>query len=344
MHLDVRGHPLHTRALSVTLDQRADGDMDVAGVVLDLRKKGFVPVGGELQGAGIVHHMRLDGVVDPATATLRRMEGQQPNVAFEASAATGGESCRDPVGRVRGLAGASFDATWGRRLGDEIGGPRGCSHLLTLGQLLGPTVAWALARDRALHGDRPARPVGQRLFRRDVIADGHEPAPGRVALALQLTDLHVAPAPAPVRTMERFAAELEVRALAEVDLGSWSLASLTLAERRRTQDDLETAPWRDRADVTGGLAGLSMARGVTAALLERLGGRPDDRPALDLLLTLAPALIQVMAAMSDAWPAVARAQGWYVGMGSRPDSCWMWRADGPLLRSRVPADPPLFRG
>ena len=288
--------------------------------------------------------MRLGGVVDPATATLRSLAGEQPNVAFEASAATEGESCRDPIGRVRALAGAALDASWGRRLGDEIGGPRGCSHLLTLGQLLGPTVAWALARDRALHGERPARPTGQRLFRRDVIADGHEPAPGRVAVALQLTDLHVAPTPARVRTMERFAAELEVRALAEVDLKTWSLASVTLAERRRTSADLETAPWRDRPDAVDGLAGLSMARGVTATLLERLGGRPDDRPVLDLLLTLAPALIQIMAALSETFPAVARAQGWYVGMGSRPDSCWMWRADGPLIRNRVDEDPPLFRG
>src|SRR5256885_9606916 len=51
------------------------------------------------------------------------------------------------------------------------------SHLLTLGHLLGSSAAWALARERALHGARPARPAGQRVFQRAVVIDGHETAP-----------------------------------------------------------------------------------------------------------------------------------------------------------------------
>src|SRR5262249_4200429 len=48
MHLDLGGHPLHTRALGITLSARDDGRVDVHGTVLDLRKRGFVPVGGDL--------------------------------------------------------------------------------------------------------------------------------------------------------------------------------------------------------------------------------------------------------------------------------------------------------
>ena len=39
-------------------------DVAFAAYVLDLRKRGFAPVGGDLQGTGIIHHMRLDGSID----------------------------------------------------------------------------------------------------------------------------------------------------------------------------------------------------------------------------------------------------------------------------------------
>jgi hypothetical protein len=70
MDLSVRGHPLHTRALSVSLAQREDGRLDVLGEVLDLRKRGFVPVAGDLQPSGVVHQMQLRAVVAPETARL----------------------------------------------------------------------------------------------------------------------------------------------------------------------------------------------------------------------------------------------------------------------------------
>ena len=106
MHLDLRGHPLHTRSLSVTLTQRADGRLDAHAELVDLRKRGFVPVAGELQPSGVVHHMLLDGEIDPRTAVLDAIALRQPSVAFEATAVTGGESCRDPADRIQGLVGA----------------------------------------------------------------------------------------------------------------------------------------------------------------------------------------------------------------------------------------------
>lgn len=336
MHLDVGGHPLHTRSLGVTLAARTDGRLDLRAVILDLRKRGFVPVGGDLQPSGIVHLMTLDGIVDPATARVEALAATQPHVAFEPSAVTQGESCRDPVGRLGGLVGAHLDATWARRLADEIGGPRGCSHVLTLAQLAGSTVAWALGRERARFGAVPGgRRPGERMFRRDVVVDGHERTPTTMALALQVTDLHYAPAGPAVPSMDRFAEEREVRGLAEVDLGRFALARLTLAERVRDRETLVTAPWRDRAELAERLAGLSLMRGVSAALLERVGGDEADRPVRDGLLMLAPALIQCVAALSDGWPALAAQGRWVVGMGGRPDSCYMWRADGALQRART---------
>lgn len=338
MHLDVGGHPLHSRALGVTLTARADALIDVRGVIIDLRKRGFVPVGSELQPSGIVHHMTIDAVVDPATRRLETIAAAQPNIAFEASAVTKGESCRDLAWRVGGLTGAILDDSWSPRLSTEIGGPRGCSHLLTLALLLGSTVAWALTRDEA--SAPSARRPGERIFRRDVVVDGHEQRGGILTLALQLTDLHHAPAPPIAPSMARFADELEIRARADVDLGRFAFGDIQLGERRRDRATLESAPWRDRTDVAESLVGQSLARGVSQTLLKRLGATPNDRPLLDGLLMLAPALIQCVAALSDAWPALAAKNEWIVGMGGRPDSCYMWRTGGALQTARRTNEPP----
>jgi hypothetical protein len=335
MQLAAAGHPLHTRALSVVFTTRADGKLDVHGVVLDLRKRGVVPVAGELQGAGIIHDMHLTGLIDPASAVLETIAADQRSIAFEATPLTEGESCRDPIERVRALAGTRLDGGWARRVGEEIGGPRGCSHLVTLGHLLGSTAAWMLAREEALHGVGRARRPGERVFRRDLVIDGQEPTPGRLQLAAQLGDLHCAPAPAIARPMERFAAQHEVRLLAELDFPALAVASAVAAERRRGPDDLERAPWRERPDVVAPLLGERLGPGITGALLRRIGDAPDDRPLFDVLLNLAPAVVQCAAAMLEAAPVAALGSPSLVGMGGLPDSCFMWRRDGALARARA---------
>jgi len=335
MRLEAHGHPLHTRALSVVLTARADGKLDVHGAVLDLRKRGFVPVAGDLQGAGIIHDMRLAGMIDPGSATLETLAAEQRSVAFEPSAVTAGESCRDPIDRIAALAETRLDDGWARRLADAIGGPRGCSHLLTLGHLLGSSAAWALARERALHGAAPARPAGQRVFRRDVVIDGHETAAPGMQLTAQTSDLHCAPAGAVVRPMDRFAEQLEVRLIADVEFPALTIGRLEAAERRRGAADLERAAWRDRSEAIAWLIGRRLGAGVTAELLARLGGAPDDRPLLDTLLMLAPTLVQCAAAMSDAWPLAFRTNPSVVAMGGLPDSCYMWRKGGALDRARA---------
>src|SRR6185436_15595677 len=100
MELSLAGHPIHTRALSVTVTQSTSGRATVDASILDLRKRGFCPVGSELQGMGIIHHMELRGVLDMHSGTMERIDAAQPTIAFEASPATQGESCRDPVGRL----------------------------------------------------------------------------------------------------------------------------------------------------------------------------------------------------------------------------------------------------
>jgi hypothetical protein len=338
VHLDVRGHPLHTRALAVTLAQGPDARLDARAYVLDVRKRGFVPVAGDLQGSGIIHHMTLAGVVDPATATLERVTAAQPSVAFEPTAVTEGESCRDPIRRIEALAGTALDAGYARRLAAEIGGPRGCSHVLTLGHFLGASVAWSLERDRELHGSAPVRPLAQRVFRRDLVVDGHERATGRIELAAQLTELHFAPSSPLAMPMDRFALEVEIRARVEVGIPSFVLETVDVAERRRGIADLAHAEWRPRTEATSWLAGQRLGPGITAEILRRVGPEPDDRPLTDVLLMLAPTLIQCSAALSDTWPLAAQENPTLVGIGGLPDSCYMWREGGALLRARTASE------
>lgn len=332
MLLEARGLPIHTRSLSVTLREDAAGTVAFEAYVLDLRKRGFVPVAGDLQGTGIIHHMLLDGAIDRARRVVTRIGARMPTVAFEASFASAGESCRDLAWRVDALAGSTIDSGWARRLGTEIGGPRGCSHVLTLAQLLGPTAAWALDEDRRLVGAPPRR-TGERLFRRDVTVDGYELS-GDLYLTLQMNDLHFAPVGDEAPASDRFAGQVEVRAAARLTMAEMTVAEMALGERRRTPHDLESAGWQERADHATPLVGASLRSGISGLLLRQFAAPGRDQPLLDALLMLAPATIQCLASFIDTWTQVPWMRAAGNETGGYPDSCYMWRRDGALGRKR----------
>jgi hypothetical protein len=333
MQLEARGLPIHTRTLSVTLTSAPAPQVGFAAYVLDLRKRGFVPVAGDLQGTGLIHHMQLDGQIDARRRAVAHVAARMPTVAFEASAASAGESCRDLVGRVNALAGAAIDDGWARRLGSEIGGPRGCSHVLTLAYLLGPTAAWALDEDRRLHGDAPERRTGERVFRRDVVVDGYE-LDGDLYLTLQANDLCFAPAAPLAPASDRFAAQREVRVATRLAMPEMRVATMAIGERRRDSQTLESAPWVAREDRARELVGASLRSGISGLLLGRFADAADDRPLLDALLMLAPATVQCMASFIDTWTQVPWLRGAGEETGGYPDSCYMWRRDGALGRKR----------
>lgn len=334
MQLEARGLPIHTRTLSVTLSAADDGAVAFDAYVLDLRKRGFVPVAGDLQGTGIIHHMQLAGTLDPHARTISRIAASMPTVAFEASTASAGESCRDLAFRVEHLAGTALDGGWARALGAEIGGPRGCSHVLTLAQLLGPTAAWALDEDARLLA-APERPPGERIFRRDVTVDGYELS-GDLYLTLQMNDLHFAPLAPGGAAGDRFAKQCEVRAATLLTLAEMNVVEIAVGERRRTASEFESAAWRKRPDRAEPLVGASLRSGISARLLRQFADAGDDRPLLDALLMLAPATVQCIASFIDTWTQVPwmRREGGSSETGGHPDSCWMWRRDGALGRKR----------
>ena len=54
------GQPVHGRSLEIEIFEHGPDRVKVKGVIVDLRKQGFVPTGGDLQASGIIHHMLLD--------------------------------------------------------------------------------------------------------------------------------------------------------------------------------------------------------------------------------------------------------------------------------------------
>jgi hypothetical protein len=327
---------IHTRALGVRAGLRGDGRVEAGGYLIDLRTRGFLPVGGSMQGMGIIHHMELRWVVDPATGVVDEIVPGQPTVAFEASLETEGESCRDPIARIAGAAGTALGKGHTSAVRERIGGPLGCSHLVTLSLFMDAALRAGLARDRLRAPGRFERAHGgQTLFQRDLVFESGERGDGRVDVLLRQNDLDWSDAAPGALAPERFAAHHELEARLEVDLWPGSLLDVAGRERLRTAERFAGVAWDDRTDALGVLRGLGLARGAAGEMAQRLGDAPAMAPWRDAFLMLAPALVQCRAAHPDSWHEKVRATPRHPGLTAIPDSCWMWRRDGALERIRT---------
>ena len=356
MRLQPTGHPLHTRLQTIDVRRTGDGQVIAVASHLDLRKRGFVPVGADLQNSGIIHQMGVRAEVDPRERVVIRAEATMPVVAFEPSELTRGESCRDVAGELPGLAGASLAAETPRRpglarmAGVAMGGVRGCSHVLNLSQHLGAALTNAFDVAAAAGIDWSSG-AARRLFHRSLVFDGSEPEDGTIDIAVQLSDLHFAAAPAVCNPMDLFAEQQELRLAARVDLSRMSLVQLEIAERCRGRDAIDSASpatasgaesasaWLRRDDRVAGLCGVRFLGGFAGEVLRRFPTPGRDRPMVDALLALAPAFLQVCACFSETWPGRVSVADTCVGVGAVPDSCYMWRRDGALHGRKKPTDP-----
>ena len=332
MRLDLGGHPIHTRGLSVDLSLGADGRLAAAADLVDLRKRGFVPVGSELQGSGIIHQMGVDAALDAGSLTIERIAGRQPVVAFEASPATAGESCRDVVAGMSALEGLRLDEGAGERIRAAIGGRIGCSHLLTAAQLLCSTLGWLRSSgDLEVDPLRWSASAYRRVFRRDLVFDASDLDEGRMAIGVQLGDVRLLPAPPAALPIERFASHFELRLAIELDGWPATIAAISGARRRRERERFDSAPWEDLGEVLAPLGGMSLGKGATRELGRLLGGHP---PLLDAMLMLGPALIQCRASFPDKWLDRAATAPGHPGLIAIADSCYMWRRGGGLETTR----------
>jgi hypothetical protein len=107
---------------------------------------------------------------------------------------------------------------------------------------------------------------------------------------------------------------------------------------------LGSAVWQSRSAALSALVGAPPLRGLAARVLAQLGQEEANAPLRDALLNLAPGIIQCLAALSHrlvahfaAGSATATAPGRIpreLSVGGYPDSCYMWRSDGPLAKAR----------
>jgi hypothetical protein len=298
--------PLHTRLMTLTLAAEGEDEYAASGRVLDVRKRGMVPLAGFLNGPGVVHDMELRLTLGRDDLRIRSAALRMRAVPFPSGPGTGGESCRDNEAGAGRIVGIALDGSVAPGLYRAVGGPRGCFHVFTLLRLLAPSVVWAVR-----HG--LARTAG-RAFVRTIVVDGFDSEP-HLRMRGTLTDVHYASG-SPERVAHVFEAEVE----AEVTLPDLAVGALEARHRRGTQ------AWTD--DGLAGLpalAGASVARGYSLRIAELI---PTTlAPLRELLLMVQPTVFQCMPSLA----AGSMRRGRREGPGSAADSCSMWRHDGPLL-------------
>ena len=335
--------PIHTRSLEVEVFQPEPGRALARGRIIDLRKFGFVPTGGDLQSAGVIHNMSLEVEVDVASRVALRVEPAQAVVPFEASERTGGESCRDSIHRLRELSGERLDDAFSKKISSVYGGPLGCSHLLSLTHLMSTSVTRALDWEQAARGQRPAeREPGERLFKRCIVLDGFEVLDGRfMDVTVQFGDVFSAPYEAVDVPLDRFARQHEVRLFGRVDMSNITFAALELRERERAGRPLSPDGWVDRDALALPFVGGPAIYGLARQIDEQVGGAPERAAIRDTLRSFAPGMIQCMAAFAarmfegDVTSGGALGEGPSIlQLGGQADSCYIWREGGPGMRSR----------
>jgi hypothetical protein len=345
--LSITGVPLHTRSLTIVAALRDDRRWDVQGDVIDLRKCGFVPMTQDIQPPGIIHHMTIRQIVDPESLRIDSLETRQHHVAIEASERTGGECCRDPAPRLQALGGEVMDEAFAGKLSRCFGGALGCSHLLTLFFGMAAALPRAIAHEReAATRHRESRQVGERLFWRSIFIDGYEIEKGAIELSAQLSDVHSRPHEVVETPLERLDRQEEVRVVARVEPPAFEVSRLRAAERLRELPSLSDAAWHDRSQELGPLLGQPIVPGLSRRVRALLGASEDRALLRDALLQMAPAHVQVLAAITDRWFAARAdstthergksvAAGPPVGaIGGMVNSCYMWREGSPLLAGR----------
>ncbi|AMN46211.1 hypothetical protein ACG33_03635 [Steroidobacter denitrificans] len=340
------GYPIHCRTLIVEVfqDESVQGEsgrVRALATILDLRKQGWLPTGGELQTAGIIHHMLLDVLVDTVSGRIERFEPGQQVVAFEASERTAGDSCRDPIHLLRGMVGETLATGNTRRLREIFGGPLGCSHLLTLAQLVVSFLPEVIERERREATARQhCRERGERIAKRIIVIDGFEYGDGNQEAAIQLTDVHTLPFAAMTGPLDRFGAQHEVRAIIRVDAAAMTISAFDAAERMRTRTDLGTAGWQNRHEELSWLDGHPVMQGLAPALLHRYAADTSREPLLAALINVAPSLVQSLSARVTRMIELEARRGGRLslekgaGIGGFPDSCYIWRSGGCMTKMR----------
>lgn len=319
--------PLHTRMLSLRLRWGAADTVVAESRIFDLRKRGIVPLGGKLQGPGVVHDMAVRLELTYPSLQIRQIEPSMSAYPFAPGPATAGEGCPDRLPDVQRLAGACLREEYGPRLIGDIGGPRGCFHIFTLLRLLGPAIVWAVDGERARRPEGSGRAPGNPLFARSIIVDGLKGEGLQLVLRGMLSDIHYPPRADTLPLEAELEHAFEATADIETEMPGMAIEASS-ARVRRSGPGVDAVGTWEAVERAGGLVGGALLKGYTAQVQACFAATTGLDPLLHLLYMLAPTLLQCMPSLLeelDVRP--RRAESPHAAV----DSCHMWRAGGPLV-------------
>ncbi|MFI5398569.1 MAG: DUF2889 domain-containing protein [Candidatus Binatia bacterium] len=327
--------PLHTRMISLRLVWGEADTVVADGRIFDLRKRGIVPMAGKLRGPGVVHDMAARLELEYPGLRIRSVEPSMTAFPFAAGPMTLGEGCSDRLSNVQHLVGRSLREEYGTVLTNEVGGPRGCFHLFTLLRLLGPTVEWAVERERSRRPNHSGAIPGSPIFARSIVMDAMKREGLRIALRGVLSDLHYPPGADALPLEEEMEESFETTAEIETEIPSMAIEAASGRVRRSGPGIDTVGKWEPVLHV-GDLVGRVILKGYTAEVQAVFADTTGLEPVQHLLFMLAPALMQCLPSLVEELEVrPRRAESPHAAV----DSCHMWRANGPLIAG-TPWKPP----
>jgi len=322
--------PLHTRSISLRLLWAGDNCVLVEGRLLDLRKRAIVPLGAVLREPGIVHDMALRLWVDVDSLSIVRIEPTMTTFPYLSSPETGGETCPGRIDDVQKLIGIDLARDYGDSLNELIGGAQGCFHIYTLMRLLGPTIA------RALEGEHVGSLVrtpgqlaaGERLLSASFVIDGLLGTAGELKLVGTLVRVNQRGGPRGGGAREVMKDGLEANVHLRTMLPAMCVDRAEGRHRRLGPGVWESGDWVDEPRLDS-LTGVPVRKGFSARVGEILEDETGAGPLTQLVFMAAPVVMQCMPSLlADLRVPPQPGQG----TGTAPNSCHMWRAEGPLHR------------
>lgn len=316
---------LHTRTISLHLE-RGDASTVVAeGRLLDVRKRPYLNMLGTLRPPGVVHDMTVRLELDYPALCIRAIQPTMAAFPFPATVATHGEGCLDTVAGVQRLVGATLRHEFFARLTNDIGGARGCSHILTLLRLLGPLLTSVLDSERLQESAATGHPV----FSRSIIVDGLKSAATCLALQGVLLDVYYRPGTGGPMVLPGVEDSFDARIELDAELPSMTLTRSTGRVRRSQSAGYTPGNW-EQAEVAAALVGQTMYKGYVPRVQALFAPAAGLEPLRDLLYTVAPTALLCLPSLVDEMdsPALRTER-----KGLNAGVCYMFRPDGPIASS-----------
>jgi hypothetical protein len=115
---------IHTRDIRMTTFPHENGQVIVAGELIDTRYIKIFDITGNVLEPGTIHHIRLFCRIAPDPLRILEAQADMPTIPMT--------ECRTTLDRVPLLNGLEIKPGFTRRVSDIMGGTRGCTHLATL--------------------------------------------------------------------------------------------------------------------------------------------------------------------------------------------------------------------